>query len=371
MTGAGRGGSRGDGRNVDPSLGVLEGEGSDQLVAADRATSEGSAPFAVWGEPPSLQAGRGDPGYFDRPVLKEPVWKWYVPAYFYAGGAAGASALLGAMAQVRDRDSLGGLVARCRWIAAAGGALGTFFLVADLGRPERFLNMLRVFRPTSPMNLGSWILSTDAPLAAGSAVLSGAAGSLAAVGDAAALGAGVMGIPMTGYTAILLTNTAVPVWQQARRALPPLFVSSAIASSASLLQLLRLTDAEERMVRRFAVIGSIGELAAELAVEREAATVDRVARPLKEGRSGLLLRAARALTAVSLVVNLLPGTGRWKRAVAGITGTAGSIAVKFGITEAGKASAGDPRATFSQQRAGYGGAEVTGRPAVSSRGARG
>jgi hypothetical protein len=371
VSGPGGGASPGDGRNVDESLGVLEGEGSDQVVPRDRPSGEGSASFAVWSEPPSAKAGRGDPGYYDRPVLKEPVWKWYVPAYFYAGGAAGASALLGAMAQVRDRDSLRGLVARCRWIAAAGGALGTFFLVADLGRPDRFLNMLRVFRPTSPMNLGSWILSTEAPLAAGAALLSGADGPLRAVGDAVGLGAGVMGIPMTGYTAILLTNTAVPVWQQARRSLPPLFVSSAVAASASLLQLLRLSEAEERMVRRFAVLGSIGELASELAVEREAGRVEPVALPLREGRSGLLLKAARAFTLSSLVVNLLPGRGRWKRALAGVTGTAGSIAVKFGITEAGKASARDPRATFRQQRAGYGGAEVTGRPAVSSPAARG
>jgi hypothetical protein len=347
--------SRGDGRNVDPSMGILAGEGSQQVVSGDRAGGEGAVPFEVWARPPSSSGeDRDDPTYYDRPLLKEPVWKWYVPAYFFTGGAAGAAALLGAIAQLRDRTRLAGLIKRCRWIAATGGAVGTFLLVIDLGRPERFLNMLRVFRPSSPMNVGSWVLSTEAPLAAGSAVLTSVGGVAGILGDLAGLGAGAMGIPMTGYTSVLLANTAVPVWQQTRRALPPLFVSSAMGAAASVLQLLRLDEAEERVVRRLAVAAAIADLASERAVEREAERVERVARPLHEGRSGLILGASKALTAASLVVNLLPGRSRRKRAVAGAFGTAGALAVKFGIVEAGTQSARDPRATFHQQRAGQG-----------------
>ena len=97
--------------------------------------------------------------YYDLPVLKEPVWIWAVPTYFAVGGAAGAALVLGAAAQLVDRDGLADLIRWSRRIGAAGSAVGAALLVVDLGRPGRFLNMLRVFRPTSPLNLGSWVLA--------------------------------------------------------------------------------------------------------------------------------------------------------------------------------------------------------------------
>src|SRR5206468_6494996 len=136
-------------RTLDLSVGALEGEASGQLVPRERAPTEGAAPFELWREVPSHATVTGAaPTYYERPVLKEPAWIWAVPAYFYAGGAAGAAAVLGATAQAFGRTEHDGLIRRCRWIAAVGGAVGTGLLVYDLGRPERFLNMLRVFRPT-------------------------------------------------------------------------------------------------------------------------------------------------------------------------------------------------------------------------------
>ncbi|HJP66423.1 MAG TPA: NrfD/PsrC family molybdoenzyme membrane anchor subunit, partial [Actinomycetota bacterium] len=293
-------------------------------------------------------------------------WKWYVPAYFYCGGAAGAAAVLGAAAQLSDRKGLHRLIARARWVAAAGGAVGTALLIADLGRPARFLNMLRVFRPTSPMNLGSWILSSMAPAAAGSALFASPGGLTGAVGDAAGLAAGVAGVPLAGYTAVLVSNTAVPVWQQTRRTLPPLFVSSAVSAGASLLQLMDLTDREAEIVRRFAIAGAVGDLISEQLVERDAGRVERVGRPLHEGRSGMLMKASKVCTAAGLVLTLFSRRSRAIRMAAGVLGSLGALAVKFGISEAGTASAADPRATFHQQRSGLGGQEATGRSAVSS-----
>src|SRR5207248_9405075 len=107
--------SPGDGRNIDPASGILEGEASEQKVPAERERREGAVPFDVWSSP----SGDGST-YYGRPVLKEPVWIWSVPAYFYAGGTAGASAVLAAAAQVIDRDELDGLIKRARVIAAAG-----------------------------------------------------------------------------------------------------------------------------------------------------------------------------------------------------------------------------------------------------------
>ncbi|MFN2543374.1 MAG: NrfD/PsrC family molybdoenzyme membrane anchor subunit [Actinomycetota bacterium] len=354
--------STGDGRNIDPSSGILEGEASEQAVPADRATSEGGAPYDVWR---GAGTGPAPPTYYDRPVLKEPVWIWAVPAYFYAGGTAGGAAVLGAAAQLVDRHELDGLIRRSRWIAAAGTAAGTALLIVDLGKPGRFLNMLRVFRATSPLSVGSWILAPATVLAAASAALPGAAG------DAAGLAAGALGAPLSGYTAVLLNNTAIPVWQAPRRALPPLFVASAAAGAASLLDLLDLSDREHRLVWHFGVAAKAADLLAATAVEKEASAVDRVGRALKEGLGGALWRTAKLCTAASLAASLVPvGSRRVRRRVSGALGTAGAIALRFALWHAGKTSSADPRATFEMQRAGHGAADVTGIPAVTGPGGR-
>ena len=157
-----------DGRNIDPGLGTLRGEGSLQRVATVPAPV---MPHRV--DVPAADATGSDlgPSYYGAPLLKEPVWRWYIPAYFYAGGVAGAAAALGGAVQLAldagapgtlQRFVLPGehrLVRTCRTIATGGAVLSAALLIADLGRPARFLNMLRVFRPTSPMNMGTWILS--------------------------------------------------------------------------------------------------------------------------------------------------------------------------------------------------------------------
>jgi formate-dependent nitrite reductase membrane component NrfD len=363
-----------DGRNVDPTLGILEGEAAEQQVPEHRARLEGAAPFGVWESVPSRDRGGGpaaaEPTYYGRPMLKQPVWIWAVPAYFFTGGVAGAAAVLGAAAQASGDREVNGLVTRCRWIAAAGTTAGTGLLIHDLGRPERFLNMLRVFRPSSPLNLGSWVLAAAGPLTVASAVLDGAPGPLGTVGHGAGYAAGAVGLPLAGYTAVLVSTTAVPVWSEIRRTLPSLFVASAVTGAASLLQLLKLNGREASIVRRFAVAGAAADLAAAVAVDRAAGRVEGVDIPLREGLAGSLLRAAKALTAGSLAINLLPGGARWKRTAAGVLGALGSLATKFGVFYAGSASARDPQVAFRQQRTGHGASEVTGVGAVSGPGQR-
>src|SRR5712691_2949745 len=126
--------------------------------------------------------------YYDLPLLKKPVWTWEIPVYFFVGGAAGASAVIGIAAQLAGADKR--LVRDARWIAAIGANLSAPLLIADLGRPERFLNMLRVFKPQSPMSVGAWILSGFGASAMGAVLLPGL------FGDAAAMGSAVTGLGM-------------------------------------------------------------------------------------------------------------------------------------------------------------------------------
>ena len=346
----------GDGRNIDPRVAELTGEGATQVVPESRQGTEGAVPYEVWRSMPSRPPqGGSDPTYYERPLLKEPVWIWSVPAYFYVGGVAGAASTLAAAARAANRKGeLSRLVRRASLIGAGGSVVGTGLLVHDLGRPGRFLNMLRVFRPSSPMSVGSWMLAGYAPLSAGAVVLPGG------LGAAAGAGAAAVGLPFAGYTAVLVANTAVPVWQATRRSLPPLFVASGMAGAASLLDLLPLTAAEQRVVRRYGIIGKLAELAAAEAVRHEAEVVPQVGKSMKEGVAGKLWRLSQLATGASLLLSILPGGSRRRRATAGVLGTAGSLGVKVAIFRAGKASARDPRATFHQQRAGRGAVEVTG-----------
>ena len=347
--------TRRDGRHIDPRAGALEGEGAGQKVSAERAEP---SPLDVWTQIPS-RAEEAGPSYYDRPVLKEPVWIWAVPAYFFVGGAAGAASVLGETAEALGGPEMAGLVKRARWLGAAGGAVGTALLVYDLGRPARFLHMLRVFRPSSPMSVGSWVLAAAAPMFAASAVLPHT-GPLGRVGNAIGKVAAALGLPLAGYTGVLLASTAVPLWQAARHALPVLFMASAASSASALLDFADLNETESEVVRRFGIAAEVSELVTAFVLEKQVSRVERVGEPLSTGIAGSLWKSSTALGVTGLALSLLPGQSRAKSILSGLIGTAGGLCVRFAVFEAGKASARDPRATFAQQREGGGAAELRG-----------
>src|SRR5690349_16377904 len=203
-----------------------------------------------------------DPTYYDKPTIKPPAWIWAVPAYFYVGGVAGAAMVLAFAGQLLGGRKLRRFEEHCRWIGAIGGGVGTALLFHDLGRKRRFLFMLRVFRPTSPMSVGSWVLAAATPLSAGSALLAFSKGYWRLAGDAAGIGAGILGLPLATYTAVLISNTAVPLWLASERTLPLLFGASSMASLGALCDLLPFRGREERILHRFGVVGRVAELAA-------------------------------------------------------------------------------------------------------------
>ncbi|MDQ3890938.1 MAG: polysulfide reductase NrfD, partial [Actinomycetota bacterium] len=220
--------------------------------------------------------------YYGRPVIKEPVWKPQVAVYFFTGGLAGASSLLSAFARLRRHERL---ASASLYMGAAADAVSAALLVSDLGRPERFLNMLRVFKITSPMSVGSWVLAgsgTASGIAAGCELL----GILPRTKLSAEALAALLGAPLATYTSVLVANTAVPVWHEARKELPFVFGASAAATAGAAAAVL-LPTGEAGPARRLAVAGVVGEGVAVQAMERR---LGSLAEPYRQGAAGRFAR---------------------------------------------------------------------------------
>ncbi|MCU1491001.1 MAG: Polysulfide reductase NrfD [Acidimicrobiaceae bacterium] len=300
--------------------------------------------------------------YYGLPVINKPVWEAReIAGYFFLGGLAGASSLVGLGAELTGRPTL----ARGAKAGAAGAiGLSLVALVKDLGRPARFANMLRVFKPSSPMSVGTWIVSAYAPNAMLAALgeaavpLAGlaAGGPLAAVVTArrvALLGkvatgvAATLGPAVAAYTGVLIADTAVPAWHGARRELPFLFVSSA-AAAASGLGLIVAPPGEAAPMRCLAVAGAGGELAFGTLLERRLEPV--VAKAYKENRAGKLMKLAKGLSIAGATGAVLGGRSRALRIASGACLLGASACTRFGVFFAGIASAEDPAATIVPQR---------------------
>jgi hypothetical protein len=261
--------------------------------------------------------------YYGKPVLKEPVWKVPdVPGYLFLGGMAGASASMAAVAAVTGHHD----IVRAGRVAASVGAMASVgALIHDLGRPERFLNMMRVFKVTSPLSVGSWILAPFSGLAAVSAVTD-LSGRFTRLGTLAGAAAGVLGPGMCTYTSVLLADTAIPGWHDAYPELPFVFAGSAMASGAGAL----LAGApHSRPAVRLGLIGGALELSA-------AAVMERRIESYRMGRAGRLLKAAKALTVAGAGLSLV--RGRTTAALAGASYLAAGACTRFGVYYAGLAS---------------------------------
>lgn len=296
--------------------------------------------------------------YYGRPIVKASPWEADIPLYLFLGGVAGGSSLLAAGADLTGRPALrrtgrvGGLIAITVSFAA---------LVHDLGKPERFVNMLRVAKPTSPMSVGTWILTVYGPAAG----LAGAAELMPLVervlprklrwslrllsflARPAGLSAAVLGPAVASYTAVLLADTATPAWHEAHKELPFVFVGSAAAASGG-LGMLGSPVSQSGPARRLAVLGAAVELAAEHRMEQ---SMGIAAETLHQNRAGQLMRASKALTVSGAALAAVAGgRSRLAAAVAGAALMAGSACTRFGVFEAGQDSARDPKYTVVPQR---------------------
>jgi len=291
----------------------------------------------------SITVDRGTDSYYGRPILKEPVWKPAIPLYVFTGGLAGASSVLSLAARAARNERL---AKTSMWIGVAGHVVSPALLVSDLGRPERFLNMLRVFKVTSPMSVGSWILAGS-----GAAKTAEAACELLGVFPrlklAPATAAALLGGPLATYTATLVSDTAIPVWHEGRRELPFVFGTSAGASAGAAAALF-VPPREAGPARRLAVAAVIAETAAMLAMEKR---LGFVGEPYRRGTAGRLNWLGKASTVGGAV--LLGGRGRRSRGAAVAGGAlvlAGELALRCSVFRAGFQSARDPKYLVRPQR---------------------
>ncbi|RNG19615.1 NrfD/PsrC family molybdoenzyme membrane anchor subunit, partial [Streptomyces botrytidirepellens] len=228
--------------------------------------------------------------YYGKPILNPPTWQAReIAGYFFLGGLAGAGSVLAAGAGVTGRPRMARALKISSLVSVTGSAAA---LVHDLGRPERFANMLRVFKPTSPMSVGSWLLAAYGPAAGVAAVLD-VGGRMPRTGRAATAVAAALGPAVASYTAVLAADTAVPGWHEGYRELPFLFVGSAAAAAGG-MALIAGPVAENAPARSAALFGTALEAAAARALERR---LGIVAETYREGTAGRLMRAAEALGA--------------------------------------------------------------------------
>ncbi|MBV9489503.1 MAG: polysulfide reductase NrfD [Verrucomicrobia bacterium] len=327
----------------------------DQLrqEAQTRGRVRGRGVDVAGGPIPAIPNGPPRPGYYGKPVVKPPVWVWEIALYFFIGGLAGMAAVIAAPAYFRGHADV---TRAAMWLAAAGALLSPVLLIMDLGRPWLFLNMLRVFKPKSPMSVGSWIVSCFGACAIPGALAieldqrhALAGGTLALLLHLLAVvlvvGTAFWGMFLATYTGVLIGVSAIPAWFSHHRLLPLHFGTVGLGSAAGALELLGFHLAALYALGCLAVVVETGVwLWLEL---RRHGAIDRT---LHEGRAGLLLRPAGLLTGpIALILRALAMLFPPALILADVAFLAGGVAHRFGWIEAGHASARDPEAIFASE----------------------
>lgn len=295
--------------------------------------------------------------YYGRQIVKAPPWEAPIGLYLFVGGLAGASGLIQAGAALTGRETLR---RNARLTALGAVSAGLPALIIDLGRPERFLNMLRTVKPTSPMSMGTWLLSAFGTAAGAAAAIEvdrllderaplGPLRRVLQISEVPASAAtAILGAPLATYTAVLLGDTAVPTWQGSRPGLAYVFASSAtIAASGAAMV---LTPREETgPVRAMAVAGVIADVAAMEYTKHAMHPLE--AEPLEEGAAGKKLAWAERLAVAGGIGALLAGRSRAVAVASGLALMGASALTRFGVLEAGHESVKDPRRVVEPQKA--------------------
>jgi formate-dependent nitrite reductase membrane component NrfD len=339
----------------------------------DRTGNRASlVPEYVEGNAPANQHKQGhempeQPSYHGLPALRESGWKWHVPAYFFVGGVGVGAYIAAVLADIKGRKEDLPLVDAGYTIALISMILSPILLILDLGRPERWYNMLRVFRPRSMMNMGSYVLTLNGVLtgigALAHLITRLAPGTLLSRLVGAPLKKlswlGVVPSLLTGiYTGMLLAATNVPLWAGNRLLIGPLFISSAISTGLAALHLTaplfgKVKKSTEKRVEKAETMMLATELAL---VGGSYLALGRMAKPLFTGPWGVAFQIGTVLLGmkVPLLLNLKGEKMGVHPKVAPVLTLFGGLIMRFAMVKAGDESAKDPYAYFEYTRAKHG-----------------
>jgi formate-dependent nitrite reductase membrane component NrfD len=313
------------------------------------------------GHPLAGEGQRG--GYYNYPVVRRPVWTWEVPTYFWLGGMAAGAYVTASLAQNFGSADDRRVAAGGYYIAAAALVPCAPLLIADLGRPDRFHHMLRIFKPLSPMNLGAWTLTGFTPIAFARAashatstgLLRGPIAALARLVPKrlAELAGVVLGLTLAGYSGVLLAATNIPLWAKSKL-LGGLFMASALASGSAAVTLQAARrGAPDATLHRLATLESAASASEVAVLAGYLVQSGKTARPLTTGRfaAPFWLGAVGTGTLLPMLIHQVARRrdGRSRRllmSMAAICTIAGSLALRWTIFEAGKDSSEDQTASF-------------------------
>ncbi|MFL6717238.1 MAG: NrfD/PsrC family molybdoenzyme membrane anchor subunit [Burkholderiaceae bacterium] len=312
------------------------------------------------GRPPAAAVERYDgPSYYGQPAVKASNYGALVWSYTFIAGLSGAAQIIASVADLGGRSAHARMIRNGRYIAVAGAAAGAALLVADLHTPQRWYNMLRIFRPTSPMSIGTGILSGFA----GFSGLAALAQFFSRPGRrwprrlarVAQVPAALTGAGMTFYTGALLAATSTPLWAAAPRLLSARFASSAMATAAAALSLAENqfgTSALDRLTALSAAAGSALSAAADANQARQglAGASDMDAGTAGEDALARHLGHTLPLACYCLGM-LLPARRQRLSRVAALGVLAGGLLMRAAIFRAGNQSAREPRAYLGLTKA--------------------
>lgn len=318
-------------------------------------------------------------GYYSVPPIHEPHWRWLITGYFFLGGVSGSSATLFAYLRLFAEAKAEPMARTALWVSVATLLPCPALLILDLGRPARFLNMVRAFRPTSPMSMGTWgflafngLLFAQVALELAEMLHARSQQQNSATLRAARTGfsvlTGTAGFFVSGYTGVLLAATAVPLWSKSPALLASLSLSSATSSGAAAVSLTHLlckliqrpdafdrnkVDSEARVENALHSYETIASLAKGIALLGWLHSLGSTARPLQHGLPGYVVRDAVAGAGIAAPLflhaasrNLRPRQRFAAHLIASALTLAGVFALRAAIVEGGRASANDPAATF-------------------------
>ncbi|HKS90139.1 MAG TPA: NrfD/PsrC family molybdoenzyme membrane anchor subunit [Stellaceae bacterium] len=319
-----------------------EGASRRSLEAGEGIAARTPSPTARIRErsPLSRNAGEGQaiPTYYDQPALKPSPYGWKVSAYMFVSGIAGAAQILAAAAELTDRDKYAAIIRNGRYVAFAGAAIGAPLLIADLHTPQRFYNMLRIFRPTSPMSIGTYVLTGFGLLSGVLAVLQAARADRAA--RIVQLPAAAAGAALSTYTGALLTATSTPLWAAAPRLIPALFGASAMSGAATLLSL-GADGATMRPLSRIGAAAGAVECGLLLALPSRLAAAG-----IRTSCAAAPLLAAAAVPLLAQAARRRAPPDRRASTVLAAAAIAGTFLVRHLLLQVGNRSAARPRNYF-------------------------